>query len=88
MGEDVPGLKIYFAGAIRGGRENAHWYGQFVTFLKQYGVVLTEHVGNDVLLSAEKSLLEREIFQRDMVWMGQADVVIAEVTTPFSWGWL
>jgi nucleoside 2-deoxyribosyltransferase len=76
------GLSIYFAGAIRGGRQDADWYGRFVVFLSQFGTVLTEHVGNAALLSAEQVLSETEIFERDMAWLKQADLVIAEVTTP------
>ncbi len=73
---------IYFAGAIRGGRADADLYRQLVTFLSGFGLVLTEHVGDEVLLSEEQGLSEAEIFARDMGWLKEADVVIAEVTTP------
>jgi len=82
MAEKIKSRAIYFAGAIRGGRDDAELYGKLVTFLGQYGVVLTEHVGNDVLLQEEQQLSEQEIFRRDMDWLDQADIVIAEVTTP------
>lgn len=39
-------MKIYFAGSIRAGREDAQLYARIVTILKKYGTVLTEHVGN------------------------------------------
>lgn len=73
---------IYFAGAIRGGRADADLYRQLVAFLSGFGVVLTEHVGDEVLLLDEHDLRESEIFARDMGWLKEADVVIAEVTTP------
>ena len=75
-------MNIYFAGAIRGGRNDAHLYARLIAYLQSYGIVLTAHVGDDGLLQAEKSLTEEEIFQRDMRWLADADLVIAEVTTP------
>jgi len=75
-------LSIYFAGAIRGGREDGQLYAQLISYLKTFGTVLTEHVGDDGLLQEEKSLTEEEIFQRDMQWLKAADLVIAEVSTP------
>ncbi len=82
MDNKVNDLAIYFAGAIRGGRDDAVWYGKMITFLGQYGDVLTEHVGNELLLADEKALSEQEIFIRDMAWLVEANVMIAEVTTP------
>ena len=42
-------MKIYFAGSIRGGRDDADRYYDIINHLKKYGDVLTEHVGNDAL---------------------------------------
>ena len=39
-------MKIYFAGAIRGGREDAQLYKDIIAYLTEKGQVLTEHVGN------------------------------------------
>lgn len=75
-------LNIYFAGAIRGGREDARLYARLISYLKTFGTVLTEHVGDDGLLREEKSLIEQEIYERDMQWLAAADLVIAEVSTP------
>ena len=44
--------KIYFAASIRGGRQDAHIYSKIVALLKNYGKVMTEHVG-DVNLTDE-----------------------------------
>ena len=38
-------MKIYFAGAVRAGRENQEIYRQIIEHLKKYGEVLTEHIG-------------------------------------------
>jgi hypothetical protein len=39
-------MKIYFAGSIRGGREDKNLYLQLIHHLSQYGQVLTEHIGD------------------------------------------
>ncbi len=39
-------MRIYFAGSIRGGREDASLYLQIIDYLKTFGEVLTEHVGD------------------------------------------
>lgn len=75
-------LKIYFAGSIRGGREDAALYRRLIGFLGDFGEVLTGHVGDNALLEAEKFMTESEIYQRDMAWLREADTVIAEVSTP------
>ena len=76
-------MKIYFAGAIRGGRQDAAIYEELVEYLKSFGRVLTEHVGNvDLLRTEETGLSNQEIYARDMQWLDTADVVIAEVSTP------
>ena len=41
--------KIYFCGSIRGGREDAALYMRIIEQLRQYGTVLTEHVGKQDL---------------------------------------
>jgi nucleoside 2-deoxyribosyltransferase len=76
-------MRIYFAGSIRGGRDDAMLYQQIIALLAEYGEVLTEHVG-DVRLSAagESESSDATIYQRDMAWLVEADVVVAEVTIP------
>jgi len=76
-------LKIYFAGSIRGGREDAELYQNIIGKLKQYGEVLTEHVGDDSLREdGENNKPDTYIHDRDMAWIRESDIVIAEVTTP------
>ena len=41
--------KIYFAGSIRGGREDAATYQRIINYIKRTDVVLTEHIGNNDL---------------------------------------
>ena len=76
-------LKIYFAGAIRGGREQASGYRDIIRYLKEIGQVFTEHVGDDERLHREElELSDQEIYQRDMKWLEEADCLIAEVSNP------
>ncbi len=75
-------MNIYFAGAIRGGRDDAGTYQKLIQLLKTYGTVLTEHVGDETLLQEEQFLSEKDIFKRDMQWLAMANLLIAEVSTP------
>ena len=76
-------MKIYFAGSIRGGRDDVDLYIDLINYLKKHGEVLTEHVGNkDLLPTGEKQITDRAIHDRDLEWLEAADVMIAEVTSP------
>lgn len=76
-------MRIYFAGAISGGRENAEVYPGIIAALQAHGTVLTEHVGDQSLDGTGENTLEAQaIFQRDVDWVDQADLLVAEVTTP------
>jgi len=76
-------LKIYFAGSIRGGREDKQKYFELIEFLSAQAEVLTEHVGSESLGErGETELGDESICQRDLEWLTSADAVIAEVTTP------
>lgn len=76
-------MKIYFAGAIRGGRDDRDLYAQIIGELQKYGTVLTEHVGNAELTAhGEADRTDTDIYERDMEWIREADVIAAEVTTP------
>ena len=71
-------MRIYFAGAIRAGRDDAPIYLQLVDELAKYGEVLTEHVAT----IGEEEMSDGEIFARDLEWLSSCDVVVAEVTIP------
>ena len=74
-------MKIYFAGSIRGGREDADLYRQIIEILSNYGEVLTEHVGDPSLTSlGDDGPSDRFIHDRDVEWLKAADVLVAEVT--------
>jgi dTMP kinase len=80
---EVRPIKIYFAGSIRGGRNDHELYAKIITLLKKYGTVLTEHVGDKNLTNqGQKNLTNEEIHTKDIGWIDEADIIVAEVTSP------
>lgn len=75
-------MKIYFAGSIRGGRQDADRYLQIINYLKTFGEVLTEHVGDPKLTSVgDDGPGDKFIHDRDVEWLKAADAIVAEVST-------
>jgi 2'-deoxynucleoside 5'-phosphate N-hydrolase len=75
-------MKIYFSGSIRGGRGDQALYLQIIQLLSQYGTVLTEHIGDAKLSSnGQADFTDQYICDRDIAWIEESDIVIAEVTT-------
>jgi 2'-deoxynucleoside 5'-phosphate N-hydrolase len=75
-------MKIYFAGSIKGGREDTKIYTEIINYLKKFGEVLTEHIGDVNITSEGEEKTAEFIHDRDIKWINEADVVVAEVTTP------
>jgi len=76
-------MKIYFAGSIRGGRNDAPVYRSIIEYLSSFGEVLTEHVGNTFLSEeGNDGPDDRHIHDRDMAWLSACDVVVSEVSVP------
>lgn len=76
-------MKIYFAGSIRGGRDDAALYAELISRLQAFGEVLTEHVGDPELTQAgDDGPDDRSIHDRDMAWLTACDLLVAEVTVP------
>jgi nucleoside 2-deoxyribosyltransferase len=75
-------MRIYFAASIRGGREVGRVCFEMIEVLKQYGHVLTEHIGSASLDRQGEALADREIYDRDFAWLKSSDILVAEVTTP------
>ena len=74
--------KIYFAGSIRGGRNDVDLYIQLIQHLRNYGEVLTEHIGDKKLaVLGEDGLSDIGIHDRDMTWLSDSKGIVAEVTT-------
>jgi hypothetical protein len=75
--------KIYFCGSIRGGRQLAATYGTIIRMLRFYGEVLTEHVGDpDEISGIDQNRTDQFIHDRDMQWIRESDMIVAEVTQP------
>lgn len=74
--------KIYFAASIRSGRDDQEIYAAIITELKKHGLVLSEHFGNKELTTNGEDLTNDFIRNRDKDWVREADVIVAEVTTP------
>lgn len=75
--------KVYFAGSIRGGRVDANLYNRIISHIKKTDAVLTEHVGNLSLGLMEKGRdKDAEIYNQDMAWLKESDLLIAECTCP------
>lgn len=75
-------MRIYFAGSIRGGRDDWTIYKEIVASLSKYGTVLTEHIGESELSIKGEDLPDREIHDRDLTWLRSCDLLVAEVTRP------
>ena len=80
---DRKNYKIYFSGSISGGRQDAEVYRSIIEHLRDYGSVLTEHIGDPALTaSGENNIGDDYVYQRDMKWIEQADIFVAEVSNP------
>lgn len=81
-------MKFYFAGSIRGGRDDKEIYLIIIELLKKYGVVLTEHIGDQSLwIVWEEDMSDKKIYIRDVNMLLESDMVVAEVTNPSLWVW-
>jgi len=75
--------RIYFCGSIRGGRQLAATYGTIIRMLTYYGEVLTEHIAEPGEVSGiDLNRSDRYIHDRDMQWIRESDIIVAEVTQP------
>jgi len=76
-------MKVYFAGAIRGGRQKVYDYQKMVeTFERSLAEVLTKHVADSSLLKSGESLSFEEIYKRDINLIKECDIVFADITVP------
>lgn len=76
-------MKIYFAASIRGGRDDVNIYKQLIDFLNQDNQVLTEHIGDYSLsVAGQNHLDDKYIRDRDINWLKEADLVVAETSNP------
>ena len=71
------GKKVYFAGSIRGGRQDAELYKHIIEYIQRDNIVLTEHVG-DLSKSKTEGLEDSDeaIYKQDTSWLRESEVVI------------
>ncbi|MBA5729585.1 nucleoside 2-deoxyribosyltransferase [Aerococcaceae bacterium INB8] len=76
-------MKVYFAASIRGGRADISIYKQLIAYLSNNHEVLTEHIGDDsIIASGEVERTDKAIRDRDIQWIEEWDVMVAETTNP------
>ena len=75
-------MKFYFAGAIRGGRDKVDIYMKINELLEQYGEVLDKHVASPNVFQLEEGLTPKEKYERDIKWISECDILVAEVSMP------
>lgn len=76
-------LTIYFAGSISGGRGDVAMYREVVAALEADGHrVLAGAVASEDVGDGGEPLEACAIFDRDVGWVAEADVVVAEVSMP------
>jgi len=77
-----PKKKIYFAGSIRAGRDDHKYYLAIINHLKNRFDVLTEHIGDKNLTDKGENKSVNYIFNRDVAWIRQSDILVAEISQP------
>ena len=76
-------MRIYFSGAISGGRDNLPVYQHIVERLLQAGhEIPSAHVADPAVLRQEASVFPRQVYLRDIGWIKECDAMVAEVSTP------
>jgi nucleoside 2-deoxyribosyltransferase len=76
-------LTIYFAGSITGGRADVAHYRRIVAALAEDGHrVLAGAVASETVGDSGEALDACAIFDRDVGWIAEADVLVAEVSMP------
>jgi nucleoside 2-deoxyribosyltransferase len=76
-------MNIYFACSITGGREFEPIYQAIVAALESQGhIIPTSHLASSEVVGLDKIVNPQDIYRRDIQWLDQADMVIAEVSTP------
>lgn len=76
-------MNIYFACSITGGRELEAAYQQIVAALLADGhEIPTSHLAQSDTLENERVLTPQNVYERDVNWIKNCDVLIAEVSVP------
>lgn len=76
-------MNIYFACSITGGREFEPVYQAIVAALEADGhEIPTSHLASSEVVYLEQVVNPQEVYQRDIHWIQEADLMVAEVSAP------
>lgn len=76
-------MNIYFACSITGGRSFESIYQEFTRALLADGHdIPTAHLAESNVMTLEKVIDPREVYDRDVAWIQACDTLIAEVSVP------
>jgi len=74
-------MKVYFGFTVAGNRSSLEAAKRIVGVLQSMGhEVLTSHLVREDAWEADRSVAPQEIFARDMKWLEQCDLFVAEVS--------
>jgi nucleoside 2-deoxyribosyltransferase len=76
-------MNIYFACSITGGREYQTIYQSITNTLLESGhIVPTAHLADPGVVKLENIVDAREVYNRDVNWIKECDLLVAEISTP------
>ncbi len=74
-------MKIYFGFTVAGDRSSLDAARKVVQRLEEMGhEVLTRHLVDDKAWERDRSISPQDVYRRDMAWLRQCDLFIAEVS--------
>ena len=74
-------MKIYFGFTVAGDRSSVVAATKIVELLEELGHdVLTGHLIREDAWQADRSISPQEVYRRDMAWLQQCDLFVAEVS--------
>jgi nucleoside 2-deoxyribosyltransferase len=74
-------MKVYFGFTVAGDRSSVATARRLVELLEGMGhEVLTSHLVSDGAAQMDRAITPRAVFERDMKWLGECDIFIAEVS--------
>ncbi|HWO33386.1 MAG TPA: nucleoside 2-deoxyribosyltransferase [Candidatus Acidoferrum sp.] len=74
-------MKIYFGFTVAGDRSSVVAATKIVELLEELGHdVLTRHFVREDAWQADRSISPQEVYRRDMAWLQQCDLFVAEVS--------
>jgi nucleoside 2-deoxyribosyltransferase len=76
-------MKVYFSCSLTGGRQDESAYRLIVDLLQSAGhTVLTAHLAAPEVMAEERRVDPAEVYKRDVAWIEECQVLVAEVSTP------